>query len=135
MQGLLAGIRTDLDSFSELEAYALMTSGYLMTKRELGELQERHAREGAAGTWGGYRIEAPSKAWPFSPLIQLLAQRPDENDRVKDLAQQLEVASASFLKAWRLIPSLKRRGGLVGAAIAVAVLALIYFFWASPSSR
>lgn len=129
LQRLIAGIRTDLDSFSEVEAYSLMASGYLMTKRELEELQERHAGEGAAGTWGGYHIDAPSETWPFSPLIQLLAQRPEENDRVKDLAQQLDIASASFLKAWRLVPSLKRRGWLACAAIAVAVLALTYFFW------
>jgi len=32
VQGLLAAIRTDLDSFNEVEAYALMTSGYRMTE-------------------------------------------------------------------------------------------------------
>jgi hypothetical protein len=30
----LAGVRTDLDSFSDVEAYALMTSGYRMTEWE-----------------------------------------------------------------------------------------------------
>jgi predicted acylesterase/phospholipase RssA len=35
IQRCLAAIRTDLDSFSEVEAYALMTSGYLMTETAL----------------------------------------------------------------------------------------------------
>src|SRR6185369_5527012 len=35
VQRCLAAIRTDLDSFSEAEAYALMTSGYLMTETAL----------------------------------------------------------------------------------------------------
>src|SRR5258708_949631 len=34
VQNLLAGIRTDLDSFHDVEAYALMTSGYRMTEFE-----------------------------------------------------------------------------------------------------
>jgi predicted acylesterase/phospholipase RssA len=129
LQRLIAGIRTDLDSFSEVEAYSLMASGYLMTKLELEELQERHDQEGASGTWGGYKIDAPSENWPFFPLIELLGQEPEKNDRAKDLAQQLEVASASFLKAWRLVPSLKSQGKAGVATIAVAVLASIYFFW------
>src|SRR5262249_42537971 len=35
VQQRLAGIRTDLDSFSESEAYALMLSGYRMAKSEI----------------------------------------------------------------------------------------------------
>ena len=35
VQRQLAAVRTDLDSFSEAEAYALMTSGYLMTEQAL----------------------------------------------------------------------------------------------------
>ena len=35
VQRCLAAIRTDLDSFSEAEAYALMTSAYLMTETAL----------------------------------------------------------------------------------------------------
>src|SRR6185503_15343191 len=33
VQELLSGVRTDLDSFSDVEAFALMTSGYRMTER------------------------------------------------------------------------------------------------------
>src|SRR5262245_58748765 len=34
MQKLLAAVRTDLDSFSDVEAYTLMTSAYRMTEHE-----------------------------------------------------------------------------------------------------
>jgi hypothetical protein len=34
LQRKLAGLRTDLDSFSEVEAYSLMLSGYLTGRRE-----------------------------------------------------------------------------------------------------
>ncbi|BAR58797.1 hypothetical protein NK6_5639 [Bradyrhizobium diazoefficiens] len=39
VQELLAGIRTDLDSFSDVEAYALMTSGYRMTEYYLPKVE------------------------------------------------------------------------------------------------
>ena len=35
VQERLAAIRTDLDSFTDKEAYALMTSGYRMTEQEM----------------------------------------------------------------------------------------------------
>jgi hypothetical protein len=92
-------------------------------------LQDRYAQEGATGTWGGYRIDAPGETWPFSPLIQLLGKNPEEDDRAKDLARQLEVASASFLKAWRLVPSLKSRGIAGLAAVAAVIAAVVYFCW------
>jgi hypothetical protein len=37
IQRRLAGIRTDLDSFSDAEALSLMCSGYLMTTKALDE--------------------------------------------------------------------------------------------------
>jgi predicted acylesterase/phospholipase RssA/tetratricopeptide (TPR) repeat protein len=39
VQELLAGIRTDLDSFSDVEAYALMASGYRMTEYYLPKVE------------------------------------------------------------------------------------------------
>ena len=37
LQGKLADIRTDLDSFSDIEAFGLMISGYRMTRHEFGK--------------------------------------------------------------------------------------------------
>ena len=42
--------------------------------------------------------------------------------------EQLEVASASFMKAWRLVPDLKSRGMAWIAAAAAAVLAAVFYF-------
>ena len=41
VQRRLAALRTDLDSFSEAEAFALMTSGYLMMGRELAARRDQ----------------------------------------------------------------------------------------------
>ena len=41
MQERLAGLRTDLDSFSDAEAYALMLSGYRMADAELPAAYQR----------------------------------------------------------------------------------------------
>ncbi|HYY15754.1 MAG TPA: patatin family protein, partial [Gammaproteobacteria bacterium] len=52
VQRQLAAIRTDLDSLTEVEAYALMLSSYLMTTQEFQELQRLHEKNGEPGTWG-----------------------------------------------------------------------------------
>jgi predicted acylesterase/phospholipase RssA/tetratricopeptide (TPR) repeat protein len=58
VQELLAGIRTDLDSFSEAEAYALMTSGYRMTDFYLPQVQVLPIRRQDAGGWDFLAIES-----------------------------------------------------------------------------
>ena len=46
LQRKLVAIRTDLDSFSDVEAYSLMVSGYLMTEYEFKELNKQHKGDG-----------------------------------------------------------------------------------------
>jgi predicted acylesterase/phospholipase RssA/tetratricopeptide (TPR) repeat protein len=58
VQELLAGIRTDLDSFSEVEAYALMTSGYRMTEHYLPQVQVLPTHLQDAGEWDFLAIES-----------------------------------------------------------------------------
>ena len=58
VQELLAGIRTDLDSFSEAEAYALMTSGYRMTDFYLPQVQVLPIHRQDAGGWDFLEIES-----------------------------------------------------------------------------
>ena len=41
VQLLLSAVRTDLDSFSDLEAYALMTSGYCAMETQLQKEQQQ----------------------------------------------------------------------------------------------
>jgi hypothetical protein len=131
LQARVAGIRTDLDSFTEVEAYALMASGYLMTKHEFQRLDREHKARGAEGSWGHFDVEAPSRGeqyWPFLKLEQLLGEPPGNSDpRREDLGRQLKVSGSPFLKAFRLIPWL----GAIGAGVlALVVAAAVYWAWA-----
>ncbi|WP_396604577.1 tetratricopeptide repeat-containing protein [Bradyrhizobium sp. YCK136] len=57
VQELLAGIRTDLDSFSDVEAFALMTSGYRMTEHYLPKVEALPTDAHRAGDWNFLAIE------------------------------------------------------------------------------
>jgi len=129
LQRLIASIRTDLDSFTEVEAYALMASGYLMAKHELQQLQRLRDQEGEVGSWGGYQINAPSVVWPFAEIIPLLGERPENSTRGKDLEQQLKAASSVILKAWKLIPDLRRNATITVAGMVVLLLTVTWLLW------
>ncbi len=120
LQRKLAAIRTDLDSFTEVEANALMLSGYLMTEHELKELNQRHERDGEPGTWGGADVNAPRLDWPFLQLELLMRQPPESADvRRRDLGRQLEVGQELAFKIWRLSPILRAVVLAAGAALLV----------------
>lgn len=133
LQRKLAAIRTDLDSFTEVEAYSLMLSGYLMTEYQFRELDKQHKRDGEPGTWGGFDIEAARGDWPFRKLEGLIKEPENSPDaRRADLGKQLDVASAVAFKIWKLSPLLRSLGWVVGAA-ALALLAwFIYENWDKP---
>ncbi len=86
-QRLLARIRTDLDSFTEVEAGCLAADGYRMSGPRLVGLAAYVADEPVAGEWG------------FGRYLQVLQAR---NARV---IRQLEIGRHQFLKpllyAWR----------------------------------
>jgi predicted acylesterase/phospholipase RssA len=126
LQEKIANMRTDLDGFSEVEAYALMASGYQITKREFELLQEQHHKEGNPGTWGGYDIDATGVDWPFRPLQPLLAMKPDANAQRKDLSLQLQVARKIFFKTWDVSLQYKI---VASAAMLVVFAGLLGFLW------
>lgn len=102
VQVRLSKIRTDLDSFTEVEAYALMADGYLMSKDELRRLSRFRKpaagrKAGATGQWRFLRI-AP---WLVNPT--------------EDFLKQLEVGSDLIFKVFRL-HRLARIATLVGVA-------------------
>jgi predicted acylesterase/phospholipase RssA len=73
VQKLLAAIRTDLDAFSDTEAYALMTSGYLMTEREFGEcVEDIGERPRDRSPWRFLALEEPMKKIGESEMMHLL---------------------------------------------------------------
>jgi predicted acylesterase/phospholipase RssA len=100
----LAAIRTDLDSFCDVEANALMTSGYRMTEYEFPR------------TISGFRTQSSPGDWDFLQF--------EKDLKNPDLAEQymsiLKVAKNSAFKIWRLVP------GLQGLALGVATSVLVF---------
>jgi hypothetical protein len=106
IQRRLAAIRTDLDSFSEAEAYALMTSGYLMTEHALKE------------PILGFEVKQPRREdWKFLSIEPLLKDRAPDNP----LLPQLKVADKVFFKIWLL----SRRLQIAAGAYALLLLVLL----------
>ena len=89
VQSLLAKVRTDLDSFTDVEAYALMASGYRMTLHDL-EQALQHLPE---------PTEAPP-VWPFQPVLDVI-----DAGRTRELCRQLEVSRSRGLKLLKLMAS------------------------------
>jgi len=122
VQHLLSRVRTDLDSFTHVEAYSLALYGYRMSARELES--EKSIAELA-------RDDPLKENWEFERLGEQLETAP------RVYCRQLEIASGQFGKALRLARStgtgieapalLKLVGlGLVGLAILAAALVGLY---------
>lgn len=116
VQRALAGVRTDLDAFSEAEAFALMTSGYRMTVAE------------APGSLGNFPAsDAPPHPWPFlriEPVMSWSTAKPAGFDA---FMEHLDIASSGFFKVWRQSLALK----LTARFAAVVVVALVALYCAS----
>lgn len=109
VQQCLAGIRTDLDAFTEVEAYSLMLDGYLMSEAELTQFRKQVNHPEVKKAKPGADI-----AWKFLQ-IQPWIDKPGEGDYLK----QLRVAHNRFGKALLLIPA------LLAATLGLLVVALI----------
>ena len=113
MQEQLAGVRTDLDSFCDAEAYALMTSGYCMTEycfpKYIPAFQTPNL---------------PREKWPFldteKPLQQLNSN--------PTLVKLLKVASNLAFKIWLLWRPLQITAVLL-ALVLVTLLVLFNKYW------
>lgn len=89
VQSLLATVRTDLDAFTDIEAYALMASGYRMTQHDLCD-----ALPGLASP-----VE-PKGGWPFRAILDAI-----DAGSTDELRRQLDVSRYRTLKLWRLMRS------------------------------
>jgi predicted acylesterase/phospholipase RssA len=107
VQELVAGIRTDLDSFSEVEAFALMNSGYKIAVHALGRDLPGLGTE-----------PAEAEDWPF--LVVDDAMR--GNAATDDLKRILKVGRSRAFKVWMLSRPLKVAGGLLAVLLAAAAL-------------
>ncbi len=100
VQKLLAHMRTDLDAFSDTEAFALMADGYLMTRRAFQELEKKQK------TWTN-GVEHPYESWRFAALFGELLQ-PSQG-----ILKRLDVARYRFFKGQRLVRRLRFETGLL----------------------
>jgi predicted acylesterase/phospholipase RssA len=100
VQRLLSGIRTDLDSFTEVEAFALMTSGYRQAQQE-SELLD-----------GLSEAVPPRDGWRFLDIEPVLHPGPGFDD----LTKQLRIGGLTPGKVWMLSPVLTVAGILIALA-------------------
>jgi predicted acylesterase/phospholipase RssA len=111
VQEQLAAIRTDLDSFNDTEAYALMASGYLMTKHELPKALSSIAKISA---------DEPSGDWMFLEVEDDLRGGREQNAATERFNKLLRVGGSTFGKPFRL----NFFGSLISFAIPLCVAAL-----------
>ncbi|NML18274.1 patatin-like phospholipase family protein [Azohydromonas caseinilytica] len=117
VQRRLAAIRTDLDSFSEIEAKSLMGCGYLSTVHAL----KRPVLGFAAGP--GQRHD-----WDFLKVLPLLSDpRPDPA-----YLRQLDVAGKLFFKVWMLMRQLQLLAGVLAMALLGIALRVAWLQWDQP---
>src|SRR5262249_5532896 len=116
IQQLLAGIRTDLDSFTDVEAFALMTSGYRMTEYQFNSLDPID----------GFSQSAAPLAWDF--LQVETGMKGGAGNEFLDLTRQLSVSHMLAFKIWVLCTPLKVLSWLLGI-VAVVLAVWSCFHW------
>jgi predicted acylesterase/phospholipase RssA len=109
VQELLAGIRTDLDSFSDVEACALMTSGYRMAERFLPQVEVLPTRPTG-------RID-----WAFLEIEPVMTRAKVTDPEYAQLVKLLETGGGRLFRAWRQSRPLLL-GGLVVILVLLALL-------------
>jgi predicted acylesterase/phospholipase RssA len=117
VQNLLAGIRTDLDAFSEAEAYALMSSGYKMTARYFPEsIKSFKLNAGEPGHWRFQHVDA------FLSDTEALGVNRPEPWQVSDFLARLKLAAQLLFKAPRLLPNFRQLKWIVWASVIIGIL-------------
>jgi predicted acylesterase/phospholipase RssA len=109
IQKQLARIRTDLDSFSDLEAFTLMTSGYHAMGLATTELE------------GFPHTDDSTHSWTFLQVAPAMTTG-EEDQR---LTEHLKIAELQFLKPWKVSPTLQR----VAQGSVIALLGVGYIIW------
>ncbi len=124
LQRKLAAIRTDLDSFTEVEACALMLSGYRMTNAQL--VAAKPSVPGFAAI-----VAEPAEPWRFRQLDDALQPRgvgPDSDARRRRVARILDAGAARAFKVWVLSRLLVVVKWLLAAALVGAAAWSLYVF-------
>jgi len=116
VQDLLSKIRTDLDSFTEVEAHSLMLDAYRMTAAVIATVPQ-------IASLGTAPIPEDQARWQFVDVAPYMQQPTDY------YLQQLEAASEKFLKVLRLIRPKWLGEALRIALLLVPVVLLLYLAW------
>lgn len=109
----LSNIRTDLDSFSDIEAYSLMYDAYCLSNEALFK--------GGISTDESLPAPSGADAWRFLRIRQLL-----QPSRLGELLEHLKVGAQQFFKVFRLGNPWAIALALIGA---LALVWLAYYFW------
>lgn len=123
MQRKLSAIRTDLDSFNEIEAYALMTSAYRMTEARF---------ESSTACVPGFGQKVRHGNWRFLSIEKALkpaSVHPDAADQRKYLSSLLDAGASIAFKIWQLSPVLKGVKWMMVAAALGAIVWMVYSYW------
>lgn len=119
IQDKLSNIRTDLDSFSDLEAHALMLSGYVMTAQALeggvGQLPARPSQH---------------RDWFFKGLQDQMSSTAGAVAQRTRLERMLDVAKLGAAKIWHLDPKLERLALGLKVAAGLVLLLAAAGYWA-----
>jgi predicted acylesterase/phospholipase RssA len=121
MQHALAGIRTDLDAFCDVEAYALMTSGYKMASESFDECLPEFATTPAALEEWDFLVVEPSLSGYGDPPA---------SDRVLEI---LQVGKNRFLKLSRRFRPLMALDIAFVIVLAIALTLLAIDAWDRPA--
>jgi NTE family protein len=108
VQDLLSKIRTDLDFFSDTEAFSLALDGYLMSKEEL-------ANKGFDALGGSAHLPAPE--WEFDAVRDQIA------NPSPSYARKLRAGKRKFLRLFWVRPGRAIALGAIELAVAVALIA------------
>jgi NTE family protein len=120
-QRLLSRVRTDLDSFSDTESFALMLDGYSMTDFVLN----RDTR------FGEFLAKSPPAASPVSQRWEfgVVEERTGSAVLDADYRRKLAVARQRFFKPISLVPHATTVLKLLAAAILILLAAFVVFRW------
>ena len=124
VQRALASIRTDLDSFSNCEADALMLSGYRATAEELPK------------SITGFSLSSPPPIppWRFMDISGIASELNEEDAGLKKLRQALGAAHSVVFKAFLLLPGISwvKAIGVVIAFLGVMAVEVIFWNMTAP---
>ena len=119
IQRALASVRTDLDSFSDCEADALMLSGYRATTEEVQK----------SVTGFSLHSQPPNSGWRFMDISGIASELNDDEPRLKKLKRALGVAHSVVFKALQLVPGITAVKVIGMIVVLAALIAGLIFYW------